>query len=161
MVVLVDLTSRCDLVQRHPDDAEVATPVGVGMPTRPPVRPRSSAAATPTSSTRSPASARSSRRPAFIRGARPRHHLCLLAGAAGIGAERVDEVLGLVGLTDAASRRVGGFSLGMRQRLGVAAALLGRPRLLILDEPADGLDPAEESLVAPSRRRVRSDREAC
>jgi ABC-2 type transport system ATP-binding protein len=70
-----------------------------------------------------------------------RHHLRMLAAAAGIRAERVDEVLRLVGLTDAANRRVGGFSLGMRQRLGVAAALLGRPRLLILDEPANGLDP--------------------
>jgi ABC-2 type transport system ATP-binding protein len=70
-----------------------------------------------------------------------RHHLRLLAAAAGIRAERVDEVLRLVGLSAAANRRVGGFSLGMRQRLGVAAALLGRPPVLILDEPANGLDP--------------------
>jgi ABC-2 type transport system ATP-binding protein len=70
-----------------------------------------------------------------------RHHLFMLAATAGIGRERVDEVLRLVGLTDAANRRVGGFSLGMRQRLGIATALLGRPRLLILDEPANGLDP--------------------
>ena len=70
-----------------------------------------------------------------------RQHLRMIAAAAGIAAERVDEVMRIVGLADAATRRVGGFSLGMRQRLGVAAALLGRPRLLILDEPANGLDP--------------------
>jgi ABC-2 type transport system ATP-binding protein len=70
-----------------------------------------------------------------------RHHLRMLTAAAGIPGERVDEVLRLVGLADAANRRVGGFSLGMRQRLNVAAALVGRPRLLILDEPANGLDP--------------------
>jgi ABC-2 type transport system ATP-binding protein len=70
-----------------------------------------------------------------------RHHLRMLTMAAGIPDDRVDETLRLVGLTDAADRRVGGFSLGMRQRLNVAGALLGRPRLLILDEPANGLDP--------------------
>jgi ABC-2 type transport system ATP-binding protein len=70
-----------------------------------------------------------------------RNHLRVLAAAAGIPVGRVDEVLGEVELTAAARRRVGGYSLGMRQRLSVAGALLGRPRLLVLDEPANGLDP--------------------
>ncbi|WP_282785540.1 MULTISPECIES: ATP-binding cassette domain-containing protein [unclassified Nocardia] len=69
-------------------------------------------------------------------------HLAMLAACTGIRAERVDEVLGLVGLADVAGRRVGGFSLGMRQRLGIAAALLGDPGVLILDEPMNGLDTA-------------------
>ena len=71
-----------------------------------------------------------------------RNHLRTVAAAAEIGDERVDEVLELVGLTDAARRKVGGYSLGMRQRLGLAGALLGDPHVLILDEPANGLDPA-------------------
>ncbi len=70
-----------------------------------------------------------------------RNHLRILASAAGIAHARVDDVLDRVGLADAGDRRVGGFSLGMRQRLGLAVALLGRPRLLVLDEPANGLDP--------------------
>jgi ABC-2 type transport system ATP-binding protein len=70
-----------------------------------------------------------------------RSHLRMLAAAGDIPDSRVDEVLGLVGLSDAARRRAGTFSLGMSQRLGIAAALLGDPGVLILDEPVNGLDP--------------------
>src|SRR5919201_722688 len=70
-----------------------------------------------------------------------RNHLRVLATAAGIPWSRIDEVLRDVGLLGAATRPVGAYSLGMRQRLAVAAALLGEPELLVLDEPANGLDP--------------------
>jgi len=70
-----------------------------------------------------------------------RDHLRVLAGTTGVGATRVDEVLDMVGLTGAAGRRVAEYSLGMRQRLGLAGALLADPAVLILDEPANGLDP--------------------
>jgi len=70
-----------------------------------------------------------------------RNHLRTLAAAARLPTARVDELLEFVGLSNVARRRVGGYSLGMRQRLSVAGALLGDPALLVLDEPANGLDP--------------------
>jgi ABC-2 type transport system ATP-binding protein len=78
----------------------------------------------------------------FHPGRRARDHLRVLAAAADVPDRRVDEVLDQVDLADAAGRRVRGFSLGMKQRLGLAAALLGDPQVLLLDEPANGLDPA-------------------
>jgi ABC-2 type transport system ATP-binding protein len=70
-----------------------------------------------------------------------RNHLRILCAAAGLPDQRADEVLGIVGLSEVAKRKVRGYSMGMRQRLGLAATLLGDPRVLILDEPANGLDP--------------------
>ncbi len=70
-----------------------------------------------------------------------RNHLTVLAAAGGVPMARVDEVLDIVGLKDVAKKRPGKFSLGMSQRLGIAAALLGQPKYLMLDEPANGLDP--------------------
>lgn len=70
-----------------------------------------------------------------------RNHLRVLAATHGIGRRRVDEVIELTGIASVADKRAGGFSLGMGQRLGIAAALLGDPHTLILDEPVNGLDP--------------------
>jgi ABC-2 type transport system ATP-binding protein len=70
-----------------------------------------------------------------------RNHLLWLAHSQGLAARRVDEVIEQVGLTSAARRKAGGYSLGMRQRLGIAAALLGDPPIIMLDEPFNGMDP--------------------
>jgi ABC-2 type transport system ATP-binding protein len=78
---------------------------------------------------------------AFHGGRRARDHLRWLAQTNRIPLRRVDEVIGLVGLADVANKRAGGFSLGMGQRLGIAAALLGDPGVLLFDEPVNGLDP--------------------
>jgi ABC-2 type transport system ATP-binding protein len=83
-----------------------------------------------------------------------RNHLLAIAATHRIGAKRVDEVIGLTGLESVARKRVGGFSLGMGQRLGLAVALLGDPATLILDEPVNGLDPEGVVWVRQLARRL-------
>jgi ABC-2 type transport system ATP-binding protein len=93
----------------------------------------------------------------FHPGRSGRNHLRALGRASGVADARVDELLELVALKDAADRRAGGYSLGMRQRLGLAAALLGDPHVLVLDEPANGLDPQGIRWLRDFLRRLASE----
>ncbi len=86
-----------------------------------------------------------------------RDHLRVVTTAAGLPWRRCDEVLDEVGLAGAASRAVGGYSLGMRQRLGLASALLGDPQVLVLDEPTNGLDPVGVAWVRALVRNLAAD----
>jgi ABC-2 type transport system ATP-binding protein len=85
------------------------------------------------------------------------NHLLAMAQTHGIGRARVEEVIDLVGLHDVATKRVGSFSLGMGQRLGIAAALLGDPQVVILDEPSNGLDPEGILWIRTLLRRIASE----
>ena len=88
---------------------------------------------------------------------RARNHLRIIAAQAGVPKSRIEGVLDVVGLTDAAGRRVGGYSLGMRQRLALAAALVAEPTILVLDEPFNGLDPHGIRLMRDFLRRFTDD----
>jgi ABC-2 type transport system ATP-binding protein len=93
-----------------------------------------------------------------VNGARSaRQHLRWIAKAGGVPTRRVDEVLDLVGLTSVAGRKIGGFSLGMSQRLGIATALLGDPGILLFDEPVNGLDPEGILWVRTLMRKLASE----
>ncbi len=94
---------------------------------------------------------------AFHDGRSARASLLATAAVAGLPAQRVDEVIELVGLADAPGRRVGNYSLGMRQRLSLAQALLGDPQVLILDEPTNGLDPAGIKWLRETLQRLAHD----
>ena len=92
--------------------------------------------------------------PSAVHGGRSAyHHLLWQAQAGGLPRSRVDDVLDMVGLTDVAGKKVGGFSLGMHQRLGIASALLGDPPVLLFDEPVNGLDPEGIQWVRALMRR--------
>jgi len=92
--------------------------------------------------------------PSAVHGGRSAyHHLLWQAQAGGLHQRRVDDVLEMVGLADVAGKKVGGFSLGMRQRLGIASALLGDPPVLLFDEPVNGLDPEGIQWVRALMRR--------
>lgn len=91
---------------------------------------------------------------AFDRSRSARNHLRAVGAVAGVGASRVDEVLGLVGLTEVARKPAGTFSLGMGQRLGIATALLADPAVVMLDEPINGLDPDGIAWVRSLTRRL-------
>jgi ABC-2 type transport system ATP-binding protein len=86
-----------------------------------------------------------------------RKHLTWLAQAGGVPVSRVDEVLDMVGLTQVAGRKIGGFSLGMSQRLGIATAMLGDPDVLLFDEPVNGLDPEGIRWVRTMMRKLASE----
>ena len=86
-----------------------------------------------------------------------RNHLLYLAQTQDLPAKRADEVLNLVGLREVANKRAGGFSLGMTQRLGIAAAMLGNPPVLMLDEPVNGLDPEGIRWVRTFMRQLASE----
>jgi ABC-2 type transport system ATP-binding protein len=96
--------------------------------------------------------------PSAVHGGRSAyHHLLWQAQAGGLPRRRVDEVLDMVGLADVAGKRVGGFSLGMHQRLGIASALLGDPPVLLFDEPVNGLDPEGIQWVRSLMKRFASE----
>lgn len=95
--------------------------------------------------------------PGLIKGLSGRNNLRVAARTLGRGADRVDELLRFVGLEGEGHRRIDGYSKGMRQRLALAAALLGEPELLILDEPLDGLDPAGQAQIKANLRYIASE----
>ncbi len=92
--------------------------------------------------------------PGLVKGLNGRDNLRVAALTLGRGSERIEEMLEFVGLSDAAGRRIDGYSKGMRQRLALGAALLGDPDLLFLDEPLDGLDPAGQSQIKQKLREL-------
>ena len=142
--------------QRRRQDDHAAHAAGPGRPDQWDGHDRQ-AALPPTSSPRPARSAPCSSPRASTPGARPGTTSASLATATRTSASRVDVVLDQVGLAEAAGRRVGGFSLGMRQRLAVAAALLGDPEILVLDEPTNGLDPPAVRWLRDLMKRLRGE----